>query len=249
MKKIKIYVLLIIIFSIIFEGCENKQEQEIVNNGDVFNEIINENQIIWAVYHTENDDYSAGTAFCIQTDYSENPILVTAYHLFGSAGGLDVQLKSDEIAEYVSGGELLDMFSTESTGAEIQETIIIKDAESVPKINKDVIAFKLKNTENLNPLKLSNVKCKKGENVYLLADLWDNENKHENGVYKGTCVNEEDGILYYNLEGDFSTTGASGAPIVNDRGEVVAMHIASNDEMKAGHSASHFNEMIKDSIE
>jgi len=69
------------------------------------------------------------------------------------------------------------------------------------------------------------------------------------GNGSGKCKSDTDGVLYYELDKNFSTNGASGAPIVNEKGEVVGIHISSDGNgLYAGNSATSFNDMIKKSF-
>ena len=52
------------------------------------------------------------------------------------------------------------------------------------------------------------------------------------------------GVLYYSLDGKPGTSGASGAPIVNEYGEVVAIHIGSSAFSYVAHTAESFLEQI-----
>lgn len=248
MKQLKKYGVILGIL-LVLSGCQ-------LINGDKGQQIfskIEDNQILSLTYQTYAGEFEAGTAFCIQTDYSEEPILVTAHHIFGPAGGLEVQLDGVALADFVTGGEVFDTFSFTPTGATIREVIPISDARPVPEVNKDVAAFKLNNSGALNPFKLSVESCKKGDTLYLLADLWDNESVREDGIYAAKVLGEQDGVLFYVLDGAFSTRGASGAPVVNQKGEVVAMHIASVEQdgilIRAGHAASYFNRMIEEAYQ
>lgn len=85
---------------------------------------------------------------------------------------------------------------------------------------------------------------KTGDSVYLLANLWDTDDIHENCIYEGKFMYEENGVLYYELDSKYGTTGASGAPIVNEFGEVLAIHIGSSRSIRVAHTASSFIEQI-----
>lgn len=244
MKKLMKYVLILGIF-LGLSGC-----QSLTGHKPAGFRKIAENQILSLIYQTQAGEFEAGTAFCIQTDYSPEPILVTAHHIFGPAGGLEVQLDGVALTDFIIGGEVLNRFNFISTGARIREVIPIPDARPVPEINKDVAAFKLDNTRKLKPFQLAAEPCKKGDVLYLLANLWDNDVIRDDGIYPVEVLAEEDGILFYILDGDYSTRGASGAPVVNAGGEVVAMHIASTDVdgvlIRSGHTARSFNRMIEE---
>lgn len=256
------YVALIIAMSLILAGCNSSSNVAQKNDGgsvenedsksseDVhFRQQLEDNEILYVKYQTTEEEFEAGTAFSIQTDYSKEPILVTAHHLFGPLGGLEIQLNGNEVSKFVTGGEIFDMFSEKTSGTTIKENITISDAEPLPDINKDVAAFKLNNTGNLKPFKVSDKPCKKGDKLYLLASLWNNDTVNENNIYSGKCKSDADGILYYELDKNFSTNGASGAPIVNEKGEVVGIHIGSDGNgLYVGNSATSFNDMIKKSF-
>ena len=83
-----------------------------------------------------------------------------------------------------------------------------------------------------------------GDKIYLLANLWDTEDIHENCVYEGKVSSVGGGCLYYTLDGKPGTAGASGGPIVNEYGEVVGIHIGSNPLYYVAHTADSFLEQI-----
>ena len=70
-----------------------------------------------------------------------------------------------------------------------------------------------------------------------------------NNIYSGKCKSDTDGVLYYELDKNFSTNGDRGAPIVNEKGEIVGIHIGSDGNgLYVGNSATSFNDMIKKSF-
>jgi len=95
----------------------------------------------------------------------------------------------------VLGGEILDMFSEKSSGATIKENITMSEAKPSPAFDKDVAVFKVNNSGDLKPFKVSETPCKKGDKLYLLASLWNNDEENENNIYSGKCKSDTDGVL------------------------------------------------------
>lgn len=196
-------------------------------------------ECVFNVYwYTEDDAYSAGTSFLMESDVHGEPLLVSAFHYLWPDDADTFTGK--ELPEYICGGELYNAYTGEFTGATLKECLIIEDADAIPAIDKDVSAFTIQDGDDLKTLPLATTPVKEGEKVYLLAYLSDTEVYHENCVYEGEVAVAENGVIYYTLEGKPGTRGASGAPIVNEYGEVVAIHIGSNAMYYAGHTAESF---------
>lgn len=198
---------------------------------------------IYNVYwYTEDDEYSAGTSFLMDSDVHGEKLLVSAFHYLWPEGA--DTFTGNELPDYVLGGEIYNAYTGDFTDATLKSCLIIEDADSIPAIDKDVSAFAIQDGEDLKTLPLAETPAKEGEKVYLLAYLWAAEDMHDNCVYEGEVSMVEDGVMYYTIEGKPETNGASGAPIVNEYGEVVAIHIGSNAIYYAGHTADSFLEQI-----
>ena len=200
-------------------------------------------ECIYNVYwYTQDDEFSAGTSFLLDSDVHGEKLLVSAFHYLWPTDASS--FTGAELPEYVLGGEIYNAYTDEVTGASLKSCLIIEDADAVPVINKDVSAFTIQNGDALPTLPLSTHETKPGDTIYLLANLWDTEEIHENCVYEATVTQCSDGVLYYELDEKFGTSGASGAPIVNEYGEVVAIHMASTGSIRAAHMTESFMEQI-----
>lgn len=200
-------------------------------------------ECVYNVYwYTEDGSYSAGTSFLMDSDVHGEPLLVSAFHYLWPDNA--DTFTGSELPDYVSGGEIYNAYTGDFTYATLKNCLIIEDADAVPAIDKDVSAFTIQDGDDLKTLPLAEKPAKEGEKIYLLAYLGDTEEFHENCVYEGEVAQVEDGVIYYTLEGKPGTSGASGAPIVNEYGEVVAIHMASNAMYYAGHTAESFLEQI-----
>ncbi len=200
-------------------------------------------ECVYNVYwYTEDDEYSAGTSFLMDSDVHGEKLLVSAFHYLWPEEA--DTFTGNELPDYVLGGEIYNAYTGDFTDATLKSCLIIEDADSIPAIDKDVSAFAIQDGENLKTLPLAETPAKEGEKVYLLAYLWDTEDMHDNCVYEGEVSTIEEGVMYYTIEGKPGTSGASGAPIVNEYGEVVAIHIGSNAMYYAAHTADSFLEQI-----
>lgn len=194
-------------------------------------------------WFTEEGDYSSGTAFVMDSEKHGQKLLVTAFH-FLWPDEADT-FTGEELPEFVHGGEIYNAYEGTFTNASLKNCLVIKDADAVPVVDKDVAAFTIQNGEDLKTLSLAKNMPKKGDTIYLLASLWDGDVINENCVYPGKVEDVDGGVLYYSLEGKPKTTGASGGPVINEYGEVVAMHMASNPFSFIGHMPNSFGKMIE----
>lgn len=196
-------------------------------------------QVHW--YSTDGT-FDSGTAFVMDSETHGQKLLVTAFH-FLWPDDADT-FTGEELPEYIEGGRIYYAKSGEDTGARLKNCLVIKDADAAPQIDKDVAAFTLQRKKNLRALPLSDRKVQKGEKLYLLASLWDTEDVHENCVYEAEAVSSQGGVLTFKMDSKYGTTGASGGPIVDKYGEVVAIHMASGGGYLYGHTAESFAAQI-----
>lgn len=238
MKKILFWCCLACAF--VVTGCSRSAENK-VNIPEEIKALAAEG--IFNVYwYTEDDAYAAGTAFVMDSSVHKEQLLVTAYHFLVPED--NTGFKGSLLPQHVTGGEIYFAKDFGDTGAFLKSNVIIEDADVAPRIDKDVAAFTLHGGEGLKSLSLCTEPLQEGEKVYLLASLPDNKEENEYCVYVGEVISAGQGILYYKLDGRPKTNGASGAPIVNEKGEVVAIHIGGNPFNYLGHLASGFVEQI-----
>lgn len=193
-------------------------------------------------WYTEEGDYTSGTAFVMDSEKHGQKLLVTAFHFLWPEDA--ETFTGEELPEFVHGGEIYYAYDSAPTNASIKNCLVIKDADAVPVVDKDVAAFTIQGGEDLKTLSLAKTMPKVGDKIYLLASLWDSDVINENCVYPGKVEDVDGGVLYYTLDGKPGTTGASGGPVINEYGEVVAMHMASNAFCFIGHMPNSFGKQI-----
>jgi hypothetical protein len=164
---------------------------------------------------------SGGTMFAAQLPDSDRPILLSAMHLFGPATGMDAQLTVDQINDTwqsVKGLDWVDEKSTTFTGLGFAPTGASAAFEASPA--GDVVAFVPKESKGLKPITLSADVPKPGDAVWLLSHVTNGDALAHRAVVL-TIVHEC--FLVYQFDEPLGIVGTSGAPIINERGFVVAI--------------------------
>lgn len=199
-------------------------------------EELAKNNVFNITWYTEDDSFTSGTAFLMDSGTHHEKLLVTAFHFLMP----EDDFSGSDLPEYLQGGQIFYASSFEATGASIKNCIVIDDAAPVPKAEKDVAAFTIQGGDKLQMLPLSTHDVKKGDTVYLLADLWDTDDIHENCVYEAKVLSVDKDSIYYELDKKYGTSGASGAPVINEYGEVIGIHLASNGSTRIAHRSESF---------
>ena len=212
-------------------------------------EALPANAVFDVQWETTDGSYAAGTSFLMKTDLTENPLLITAIHFFGD----EDYISGEALPEYVQGGEIYDIMKDIDAPADgtISGVFPVPDATAfgaVETASKDVAAFTVEDTSAMNAFPMASEPCKPGDMIYLAARL-DSEYIYEDNLYPCVVVSDDGTDLYYILTDTFTTSGASGCPLLNSKGEVVGIHIASNGSTRYGHSISSIYEQLKASPE
>lgn len=182
-------------------------------------------------FELKDQPLSAGTAFLMETGGEKQPVvLVTAHHLLGPMGGLPTEIAWSDVPKTVKRATCKSIKNAAQTW--VGMPLAIPGAASFNNQTKeglrDIALLTLQGKTTVKPLKLAATQPKVGDPVWLVAQLVSGAPK-EKLLFKARVARVQDLALNYVIEdpeGTFELRATSGAPVVNERGEVIAVNIA-----------------------
>lgn len=190
------------------------------------------------------DSLTAGTGFVARI--GDTHVFLTAHHLFGPAAGLERNLTPAEAKEFA-----IALAASSMTHASLilvsSEMILIPTARAFDRrdTSHDVAAFRLASYSG-PALRISATPPKVGEKVYMLARPRGEEKLRLISAVVSQV--RETVIEYFYDETGVNFAGTSGAPVLNEIGEVVAMNLGGGDvrgkAMGIGNPAAAFSALL-----
>ena len=182
-------------------------------------------------FELKDKPLSAGTAFLLETGVPKQPVvLVTAHHLLGPMGGLPAEVAWSDVPKAVKRATCKSINNPAQTW--IGMPLAVPGAASFNKQTKDglrdIALMTLQGKATVKPLKLAAAPPKLGDPVWLVAQLVSGA-PPEKLLFKAKVARVQDRALNYVVDdpaGTFDLRATSGAPVVNEDGEVVAINIA-----------------------
>jgi hypothetical protein len=192
---------------------------------------------------------TAGTGFVVRLN--DQYAFLTAHHLFGPAAGLERDLTPAEAREFAIGlaGSSMNQQSKLLISSQM---LFIPSAKAFDQrdASHDIAAFRL--THYAGPaLTVAETTPKKGETVYLLGRPRGEEKlRLISAVISRVSTNS---IEYFYDEAGVNFAGTSGAPILNESGEVVGMNLGGGElqgkEFGFGNPAKSFAALVTTAID
>ncbi|WP_299407665.1 serine protease [Acaryochloris sp. IP29b_bin.148] len=161
--------------------------------------------------------FGAGTAFVVSQDNAV--FLLTAHHLFGPAGGLDREYTWSEMPTFSASGE--NPLSKVSVVA--GQALPVKGARGMQgtQVNADLAIFPVQSNSQVHAMSLATALPQVSDEVWLIGEvIGSSEYKHKAVVDQ---VSKEG--IYYRFDNKIELRATSGAPIVDKKGQVVAMNL------------------------
>lgn len=205
---------------------------------------LEDNMVFDVLWKDQEGSWFAGNASCVVVDGIEEPILLTAYHLFSDEenfgeedsgykanvmkqkiGGTLYDIKDWDGERFMSGkAEFDESYAKATPVAEIDQPLLVKDAIT---LHNDVAAFTLKDDSLVAPLTVSESDCQLGDKVYIMGTSFEERNPRKDCTYEATVISLEDDMVILQVTDGIDFYGCSGCPIVNEKGEFVGMLLTS----------------------
>ena len=173
-------------------------------------------------FHTRSGVQEAGTAFFAREQEGGQIYILTAHHLLGPDGGFPKPLPHDQVPSFVSGIRLHALFGQPTW--HLGSGCVVPGGDDRQNPLGDLAVFRTVGPASEDVPILAKALPKPGENVWVIAHV-------RGGVPEGTFIHlakvvEADGSgLFCEFENSrIITNGASGAPVINEKGEVVGVY-------------------------
>jgi hypothetical protein len=171
--------------------------------------------------------YGAGTAVAVRVQPKSAPILLTAQHLFGPAGGMEPPIPPGDLNKKIKGVLLTPMAGGKPVAmaqGSLRKSGTFPD-DGGDDVSGDVAAFKLSPKSRVNALDLAPANPAMGEWVWLVGDVFDHEPQTQR-LFPGKVMIVSDKKTLIKFDDSFELRAFSGAPLINEKKQVVGLLIA-----------------------
>ena len=182
------------------------------------------------VFTTPQGPLNAGTAFVARLERCEEPVLLTALHLFGPGGGLTQPMSPDDVkhgvsqAEFTGFGRNAKHMLFEVSSLTPEDAKACCDNQPMRGVG-DVAAFTAPARLTSIALPMATDSAVPGQRVTLLASLLGSSDaglRHD-----AVVIGMQDGFLLYKFDDpNIQLRATSGAPVVDAAGRVVAINLS-----------------------
>lgn len=184
-------------------------------------------------YHFKNGDiHGAGKCYAIAWSGGQS-LMLSVLHVLGPAGGYDHQLRETDLNNLIDYVDILDPGGTFviETARQSRLTVDVPFELSAASGSGDLVAFQLPNNSRLSALSICATPPAVGTKVAVLSHdssstAWVSDR------YSGRVVRSESDLLIVNLDQPLTAFSSSGAPIVNEQGQLVGMMVGTQDEAR-----------------
>ncbi|MDG2223059.1 MAG: hypothetical protein P8L85_16885 [Rubripirellula sp.] len=192
--------------------------------------LVSDGMLFRPTIQTTNGVIDAGTAFAAEITGSSKTFLLTALHLFGPAGGLSQDMNPADVPRQWEALKLRDCKSRIEHDEVRIDPILLDQTQPLPNVSAqgDVAACAVEESGylRLKPLKISSSVLRPGEKVWLVSEVIGSQSLVHPAIVEGI----EQGWAVYRFDQAIELRATSGAPVVDGRGQVVAVHAGGGNE-------------------
>jgi hypothetical protein len=167
----------------------------------------------------------AGTAFGATMDGGE-PVLLSALHLFNEAGGLDKQIPAEQIPDVVTGVMLFNMDRSQQLGVAgkglLREGFPIGEGPTETDCRGDIVAFRLPKPSGVGVAPLAQTNPGFLTRVWLVGKECSKPGANAE-LFPGVVWMSTHKNVIVMMKTPANLSGFSGAPTVNEKGEIVGI--------------------------
>jgi hypothetical protein len=169
-----------------------------------------------------SESFYGGTAFAARVTGREQPLLITCHHLFGPATGLDTQMSAEDVEKKIVAVACVSM-SDPGIVLLTGRYIKVAGARSLDNngADKDLALFDF--PQATKTLAIATKPAKPGDKVWLLARVRGTTRLAFCSAVVSVASGKE--IRYVYERNDLNLGGTSGAPVLSESGEVIAVNL------------------------
>lgn len=172
---------------------------------------------------TTDGPIEAGSAFAARLAGSQRPIIISALHLFGPAGGMDRDVPAEQLSNVWQSLELSDCVTQRDLGPRAGRVLTLPGSRPLPDESPvgDVVAYMPDSISGLSTFPLATSKPSAGDRVWLVSEVVTGPSL----VHGATVEGVDAGFLVYRFDNrSLEIIATSGAPVLNAKHEVVAVN-------------------------
>lgn len=172
---------------------------------------------------TTEGPVEAGSAFAARLSGSQRPIILSALHLFGPAGGMNRDVPPQDLATVWKSLELSDCVTQRDLGTRSGRVLTMAGSRPFPESSEvgDVIAYMPDSIEGLSTFPLATTEPSAGDRVWLVSEVVSGPAL----VHGATVEGFDAGFLVYKFDDrTLEIIATSGAPVLNAKHQVVAVN-------------------------